>query len=67
MLVFEPVIPPVNVNVPAVELICEAEPKVIAPLQVLLFAKLINAPPTLMPVPFKLVMALAMFKPVPSI
>ena len=54
-----PVMPPVKVNVPDVILICDADPKVIAPLQVLLFAKLIKAPPLVMPVPFKFVIAFA--------
>jgi len=62
-----PVMPPLRVKVPPFELICEAEPSVIAPLQVLLLAKLIKAPPLLIPVPLRLVMASAIFSPEPSI
>src|SRR6476469_6148363 len=60
-----PVIPPESVNVPASELIRDAVPNVIAPDQVLLLAKLRNAPPLEIPVPFK-VIASPMERPLPS-
>ena len=61
----EPVTPPVSVNVPASELIRAAEPNVIAPDQVLLFARLRNAPPELMPSLLS-VIGSAMVSPLPS-
>src|SRR5437870_2972122 len=61
-----PVIPPVRVNVPASELIRDADPRVMAPDQVLLLARLRSAPPLEIPVPFNVLMGSAMERPLPS-
>src|SRR6266481_4857276 len=61
-----PVIPPLRVNVPASELIREADPRVMPPDQVLLLARLRSAPPLEIPVPFN-VIGSAMERPLPSI
>jgi len=58
-----PVMPPVSVSVPESELMVAAEPSVIAPLHVLLFAGFSNAPKP-PPVPFR-VIGSAMLSPVP--
>src|SRR2546422_540763 len=61
-----PVIPPERVNVPASELIRDADPKVMAPDQVLLLARLRSAPPLEIPVPFNVLMGSPMERPLPS-
>ena len=55
-----------KVKVPASELILAALPNVMAPVSVLLLAKLRSAPPVLTPVPL-MVKASAMERPLPSI